>query len=1150
MKRSAPSASAFFALRAALAVVFVFAAVTLFAFAFDVSAQERQQRSAAAPTPARADAGHTIQAAYNGVLSVTQFDVSPALRDIPPVPATKGGIRENEDRAVGVFKVRFAPEWDPVAQPSLSADGTRPASEIPAPSASFDAQPNTANAAPPDPVGSVGPNHVVTMANLSFQVFTRTGTSLYGPAANNTLWTGFGGPCQNENAGDPIVIYDRLADRWLLSQFTSAGPSYFFCVAISTTGDPTGSYYRYAVPTGPRFPDYPKVGVWPDAYYVSTREFSGSAYAGVGAYALNRAQALAGDPNAAIISFFAPPSPTYTIGDGLLPSDIDGMMPPPPGSPNYFVGSMDNNGPYGAPQDALLLWKFTANWANPAASSFTLTHTVPVAPFNSILGICGGTRACIPQPGTTNRIDHLGYRQRPLFRLAYRNFGTHESLVTNQSVSAGAGSGGEVSGVRWWEVRLSSGTPVVHQQGTFAPGLTDGIHRWMGAAAIDAQGNIGLAYSAGNATLFPSIYYTGRLASDPPGTMPQGEGIIHTGTGSQTGGGNRWGDYTSLSVDPVDDMTFWHTNQYLPTTSERGWRIRVGAFKVSQAPAPARGTARFTLSDCFNQQAVSGVTVTINGSVYGVTSAAGVYDAPLPPGQHSYTLTKAGYRPRTGTVNVTNGGLSQITDCVESQPILTSAGSVIVSAGPNGVLDPGETVTVALGVKNTNVCTSSAFTAALQASGGVTNPSPAQNYGTLCGLGGAPAFRTFTFTVDPSAACGSTVTASLSLVDGPDNYGTATYTFTVGTVVANVVENFDTVTAPNLPAGWTASASGSGQTGRTITTFPDTAPNAVFLSEQTTVGVSSVTSAPITIQHAGSQIAFRNQFNTEAGYDGVVLDISINGGAFQDILAAGGSFMRGGYTGAVNACCSNPFPGRQAWHGLSGGTAAAPAYIDTVVNLPAAAAGQTIQLRWSLGSDNTTAPTTNPGARIDSIRLLRNICGGSAPAVASAVSRKAHGVAGMFDVPLPIVPYTGSIGVEPRTGGVASEHQVIVTFSSPVTIGSASINGGEATLHSATMTGTTATLNLSNVANRQRLSVTLANVFDGVNAGSIHVPLGILLGDTNGSGSVSATDISQTKAQSGATTNGSNFRTDVNLSGAINATDISAVKARSGDVLP
>ena len=218
-----------------------------------------------------------------------------------------------------------------------------------------------------------------------------------------------------------------------------------------------------------------------------------------------------------------------------------------------------------------------------------LTNTLPTQPFNSILGLCGGSRACIPQPGTTNRIDHLGYRQRPLFRLAYRNFGTHESLVTNQSVSAGTGPNGVVSGVRWWELRSPNSSPVIFQEGTYAPGLTDGIHRWMGSIAMNSLGDIALGFSASNGTnpaVFPSVFYTARHAGDPPGQMTLGEGSIINGTGSQTGGGNRWGDYRQLISIRVDDMTFWFISEYVPTTSAAGWRLRIGAFNLAGGGSP------------------------------------------------------------------------------------------------------------------------------------------------------------------------------------------------------------------------------------------------------------------------------------------------------------------------------------------------------------------------------------------------------------------------------------------------------------------------------------------------------------------------------------------------------------------------------------
>jgi hypothetical protein len=510
-------------------------------------------------------------AIYRGTSIAEKFDVSPALRDITPREVQVQDGFEIPERATGLEGPFGPQDSDPLVQ------GSAGPSLIPGPLVSFDGPTNIAGVYPPDPVGDVGPNHYVAMSNLYFAIYNKSGTLLYGPAANNTLWAGFGGDCETDNSGDPIVLYDQLDDRWILSQFTSSGPTYFNCVAVSTSGDPTSTYYRYAFSTGSNFPDYPKYGMWPDALYISTREFGPVTFAGVGAYAVNRAELIAGNPAATVISFLVPPGAMpYNVGDGLLPTDLDGSTLPPAGEPNFFVGSMDDGGPYGAPQDALTIWEFHADFAVPANSTFTLANTVPVAAFDSIYPCSPGSRDCIPQPGTAQKIDILSYRQRPMWRLAYRNFGTHESLVTNQSVEAAA----SLAGIRWYEIRDPDGTPTIYQQGTYAPGTTDGIHRWMGSIAMDQDGNMALGYSASDATsTFPSSWYTGRLVSDPLGTMPQGEASIINGTGSQTGSAGRWGDYTSMNVDPVDDCTFWYVNEYLPVTSATGWVLRIGAFK-------------------------------------------------------------------------------------------------------------------------------------------------------------------------------------------------------------------------------------------------------------------------------------------------------------------------------------------------------------------------------------------------------------------------------------------------------------------------------------------------------------------------------------------------------------------------------------------
>lgn len=527
------------------------------------------------PVRAQTDESPTVRGIYRGESKAVRFDVSPPLRSMRVIPPRTSEERDFDERPSGLEGPLGPQDRDPIVQRKV---GVGP---IPPPILSFNGQANVNGVAPPDPNGEVGLNNYVAMANLTFTIYNKAGGLLFGPANINTLWAGFGGDCQTDNSGDPIVLYDQLADRWILSQFTASGPTFFNCVAVSTTGDPTGSYFRYAFTTGTNFPDYPKYGIWTDALNIATREFAGGPsgpFAGVGAYAVNRAQLLAGNPGAQVISFLVPPGGTpYNIGDGLLPGDLDGPIPPPAGSPSFYMGSMDNGGPYGAPQDALTLWKFHADFAVPANSTFALTNTLPVTAFDSIYPCTpAGSRSCIPQPGTTAKIDILSYRQRPLWRLAYRNFGDHESLVTNQSVEAAP----SIAGVRWYEIRDPDGTPTIFQQGTYAPGVTDGIHRWMGSIAMDSSGNMALGFSASNATTtFPSSWYTGRLAGDPLGTMPQGEAAIINGTGSQTAGSNRWGDYTALTVDPSDDCKFWYVNEWVPVTSGAGWQLRIGAFQ-------------------------------------------------------------------------------------------------------------------------------------------------------------------------------------------------------------------------------------------------------------------------------------------------------------------------------------------------------------------------------------------------------------------------------------------------------------------------------------------------------------------------------------------------------------------------------------------
>ena len=400
---------------------------------------------------------------------------------------------------------------------------------------------------PPDTEGDVGPNHYFQWVNTGIRIFDKNGNTLLGPILGNSLWSGFPGTCAANNMGDPLVLYDPLADRWLASQFSvptrSSGPSYE-CIAISTSPDPTGAYYRYEFETSAtNFEDYPHLGVWPDAYYMTTNEFSSPVtFAGAGNFAFDRAKMLVGDPSATAQYFHLDPP-----HGGFLPTDLDGTTLPPAGSPNYFVEMVYDAS--GAPQDSLDVYRFHVDFLIPANSTFTGPTTLATAPFDSEL--CTASRgACIPQPDPTSLLEDIS--DRLMHRIAYRNFGDHEAAVINHTVDA---DGSGLGGIRWYELRGLFGTPTIFQQGTYAP---DSTHRWMGSIAMDRSGNIAVGYSASSTTVNPSIRYAGRLASDPPGQLAQGEATLYPGGGSQTDYA-RWGDYSAMSVDPVDDCTFWFT---------------------------------------------------------------------------------------------------------------------------------------------------------------------------------------------------------------------------------------------------------------------------------------------------------------------------------------------------------------------------------------------------------------------------------------------------------------------------------------------------------------------------------------------------------------------------------------------------------------
>ncbi|MGI8889431.1 MAG: hypothetical protein ACR2G0_01425 [Chthoniobacterales bacterium] len=420
------------------------------------------------------------------------------------------------------------------------------------------------NCAPPDTNGAVGLTQFVQMVNEGYQVFDKTtGNTVLGPASISSLWSGFGGACQSGGAGDPVVLYDQLANRWVISQFASAtgnAPITDECVAVSTTSDATGTYNRYAFHLGSNFYDYPHLSVWPDAYYMSMNVFNaaGTSYLGPQPFALDRTAMLAGNP----ATFISPVGPLGASSPPFLPADLDGKTLPPALAPNSFVGFPSSN--------FYTVYHFHVDFAVPANSTFAVFATPAAAGYTAL---CPTSTGCVPQAGVTSSDKLDGIGDRLMFRLAYRNFAGQESLVGNFSVKSGG-----VAGLRWFEFRgVTAGPVTVFQESTYQP---DDTSRWLGSAAMDGHGNLAIGFSASSATLSPQIRYAARLRGDPLNTLAQGEAHLFDGTGSQTSSGNRWGDYSALTVDPVDDATFWFTTEYYSATTSFNWRTRIGSFKL------------------------------------------------------------------------------------------------------------------------------------------------------------------------------------------------------------------------------------------------------------------------------------------------------------------------------------------------------------------------------------------------------------------------------------------------------------------------------------------------------------------------------------------------------------------------------------------
>ncbi|MBT4521991.1 MAG: hypothetical protein HOC23_18485 [Halieaceae bacterium] len=527
-------------------------------------------------------------ASYLAPVVPDEFDGD--LRNLPTTPAWRAGdpimeVPKRRTTPIGPLPLVAANQMDPLLGVQDESLAKIPDRAFTTAALNFAGQAYN-GVAPPDTNGDVGTTYYIQMINSpsgsGVTIYNKaTGALVSGPTALDSL--GGTGNCAT-GLGDPVVMYDQFAQRWFLSEFSNGGSR--LCIYISKTSDPVSSgwwIYNFAAPS---FPDYPKYGVWHDAYYATTNEGGGPAL-----YAMDRTAMLSG--SAATMQRF-PVTRLNGFGfQALTPADADGATPPSGSTPAYFVRHRDdevhNVGSNNASSDFIEVWELVIDWNTPASSALTGPTNIAVAEFDSDL--CGlSSFYCFPQPGSGTTLDPL--REVVMWRAQYRNFGTHQTLIGNLVTDI---TGSDQGGIRWFELRRTSGSWALHQEGTYAP---DSIHRWMGSVAMDGDGNIALGYNVSDVTsVYPGLRYTGRLASDSAGVMSQSESVIVAGSASSST--NRYGDYSAMTVDPVDDCTFWFTGEYNAAST---WSTRIASFKfdscgASPTPAPTPNPTPTNVSD-------------------------------------------------------------------------------------------------------------------------------------------------------------------------------------------------------------------------------------------------------------------------------------------------------------------------------------------------------------------------------------------------------------------------------------------------------------------------------------------------------------------------------------------------------------------------
>ena len=762
---------------------------------------------------------------------------------------------------------------DPVAQ-RWSGPGV-----MPEPANSFEGlmQSEAGGWTPPDTNGDVGPNHYIQTVNIGIGIWDKDGNNLL-KISYNDFFQGPNNQCDNQNRGDVIVLYDHLADRWVITDFSLPSGESWECVAVSQTGDPVnGGWYYYAFNTlnsQGSWADYPKLGVWPDAYYLHANMFD--PWAGGKVWALDRAAMLNG-ALASTISF-----DLGTAYASLLPGNLEGPEPPA-GTPNYFANIEFPN--------IVNVWEFHVDWAVPGNSSFDGPTPLTVADFGYI--------SDIPQPPPGSLLDSLG--DRAMMQLQYRIFDDHEVLLFNHTVPSGG-----AAGVRWYELRDPGGTPYVYQQGTYQP---DGHYRWMGSIAMDGEGNIAVGYSASSTTLKPAIRYAGRLDGEILGALPQSEASLIEGTGVQTSG-NRWGDYSAMTIDPVDDCTFWYTQEYYPVNGGN-WHTRIGSFKFPSC-GQAKGWIGGMVYDADSGAPVPDAMVvaeSVSTTLTVQADIAGVFSMTLPA--DTYTLTASstlpGYPEATVIpgVDVTAGQTTDQDIPLTPFPYLVEGGLAFDDNPPggndNGAPEPGESSILAWEtISNTGVATATGVTAELIAvSPGVTVEVGTASYPDIAAGEAALNLSAYEISLAPNLVCGAQL--QLEKVITTDQ---GSFTVPV-TIVTGLPGERTAVFSDDMESGQANWTKGGANNLWAITTEHPNSPTHSWSDSPNFNYANNIDSwirAPIfdLTDQSGIELSFWHRYDTEFGWDFAYVEYSLDGGVtWQPYVGA--------YTGAQLAYSQETF---------------------------------------------------------------------------------------------------------------------------------------------------------------------------------------------------------------------------------------------------